>query len=184
MPDRDDQFRDEPTPIEELSVPIVEPTLVGLANAIIRLHTTQNKLIDKVSAQTREIRVFSGQMRTLVDRDECFENRNLCAAGKRRRPSTEAVMARGDAWAWLGKRIPVMVSTITLLAMLGGGWLWTSRQFARATAVAAVAVDKATASADKATAAADESTRARDQLKRDLLQEMRRIAAANKPKPR
>lgn len=100
-----------PPPIN-LSAPLVEvePTLEGLARAVLRIHQQGVYL-------HRDFRSF---------REDCGKN---CAAAKRR-PSMEIRKRTNETWDSWGKRIQVIVGALTLFGMLGGAWWWTAKTFA------------------------------------------------------
>ena len=113
------QFEDDATPPPiDLSAPIVhiEPTLEGLANAIMRVHA-------QLVGVRRDL--------TIASRD-CETARRSCPAvvaherSRRRSRETERV----DTWERVGRRLSVIVSGLVLLSMVAGAWWWTARAVA------------------------------------------------------
>ena len=103
-----------PPPLN-LSAPLVEvePTLEGLARAVLRIHQQGVYL-------HRDFRAF---------REDC--GKNCAAVTKPRSPRSSTETSKtNDVWDRWSKRIQVLVGVLTLFGMVGGAWWWTAKTFA------------------------------------------------------
>jgi len=113
MPPNDFDADDVTPPPINLSAPLVEvePTLEGLARAVLRIHQQGVYL-------HRDFRAF---------RDDC--GKNCAAVARTPRPSQEARKSN-EKWDSWSKRLQVIISAGALLSMIGGAWWWTAKTFA------------------------------------------------------
>jgi len=116
MPPNDFDDGDVTPPPINLSAPLVEvePTLEGLARAVLRIHQQGVYL-------HRDFRAF---------REDCGKNCAAVTKTRMSRPSNEVRKQSNEAWDRWGKRIQVIVGMLTLLGMIGGAWWWTAKTFA------------------------------------------------------
>jgi len=104
-----------PPPLN-LSAPLVEvePTLEGLARAVLRIHQQGVYL-------HRDFRAF---------REDCGKSCAAVTKPRSPRPSTTESSKTNDVWDRWSKRIQVLVGVLTLFGMVGGAWWWTAKTFA------------------------------------------------------